>query len=58
MKLYEKYVMGEGSKETIAVARPAKEQAEVELNRAIADKVAYEKQYWVFCNSIGCSANC
>ena len=51
MKLYEKYVMGEGSKEAIAAARPAKEQVEVELNRVIADKVAYE-------NSIECSANC
>ena len=44
MKQYEKYVMGEGSKEAIAAARPAKEQAEAELNRAIADKEAYEKQ--------------
>ena len=51
MKLYEKFVMGEGSKEAIAAARPAKEQVEVELNRVIADKVAYE-------NSIECSANC
>lgn len=49
MKLYEQYVMGEGSKEAIVDARPAKEQAEAELNRAIADKVAYEKQYRVFC---------
>lgn len=48
MKQYEKYVMGEGSKEAIAAARPAKEQAEAELNRAIADKEAYEKQYQVF----------
>lgn len=41
--------MGEDSKEAIAAARPAKEQAEAELNRAIADKETYEKQYRVFC---------
>lgn len=55
MKLYEKYVMGEGSKEAIAAARPAKEQAEVELNRAIANKVAYEEQYRVFCKLLKAS---
>lgn len=55
MKLYEQYVMGEGSKEAIADARPVKEQAEVELNRAIADKEAYEKQYRVFCKLLKAS---
>lgn len=55
MKQYEKYVMGEGSKEAIAAARPAKEQAEAELNRAIADKGAYEKQYQVFCKLLKAS---
>lgn len=55
MKLYEQYVMGEGSKEAIADARPVKEQAEVELNRAIADKVACEKQYRVFCKLLKAS---
>ena len=55
MKQYEKYVMGEGSKEAIAAARPAKEQAEAELNRAIADKEAYEKQYQVFCKLLKAS---
>ena len=55
MKQYEKYVIGEGPKEAIAAARPAKEQAEAELNRAIADKVAYEKQYRVFCKLLKAS---
>lgn len=55
MKQYEKYVMGEGSKEAIAAARPAKEQAEAELNRAIADKETYEKQYRVFCKLLKAS---
>ena len=55
MKLYEQYVMGEGSKEAIADARPVKEQAEVELNRAIADKEASEKQYRVFCKLLKAS---
>ena len=55
MKQYEKYVMGEGSKEAIAAARPAKEQAEAELNRAIADKEVYEKQYRVFCKLLKAS---
>ena len=55
MKLYEQYVMGEGSKEAIADARPVKEQAEVELNRAIADKEACEKQYRVFCKLLKAS---
>ncbi len=55
MKQYEKYVMGEGSKEAIAAVRPAKEQAEAELNRAIADKEAYEKQYQVFCKLLKAS---
>lgn len=55
MKQYEKYVMGEGSKEAIVSARPAKEQAEAELNRAIADKEAYEKQYRVFCKLLKAS---
>jgi chaperonin GroEL (HSP60 family) len=48
-------VDGEGSKEAIAAARPAKEQAEAELNRAIADKEAYEKQYQVFCKLLKAS---
>ena len=47
--------VGEGSKEAIAAARPAKEQAEVELNRAIANKVAYEEQYRVFCKLLKAS---
>ena len=55
MKQYEKYIMGEGPKEAIAAARPAKEQAEAELNRAIADKEAYEKQYQVFCKLLKAS---
>ena len=55
MKLYEQYVMGEGSKEAIVDARPVKEQAEVELNRAIADKEACEKQYRVFCKLLKAS---
>jgi len=55
MKQYEKYVMGEGPKEAVAAARPAKEKAEAELNRAIADKVAYEKQYRVFCKLLKAS---
>lgn len=55
MKQYEKYVMGEGPKEAIAAARPAKEQAEAELNRAIADKEVYEKQYRVFCKLLKAS---
>ena len=33
----------------------AKEQAEAELNRAIADKEAYEKQYRVFCKLLKAS---
>ncbi|MEG0659495.1 MAG: recombinase family protein [Anaerorhabdus sp.] len=49
MKQYENYVMGEGSKETIAVARPVRVQVEAELNTAIADKAVYEKQYRVYC---------
>lgn len=55
IKQYEKYGMGEGPKEAIAAARPAKEQAEAKLNRAIADKVAYEKQYRVFCKLLKAS---
>lgn len=55
IKQYEKYVMGESPKEAIAAARPAKEQAEAKLNRAIADKVAYEKQYRVFCKLLKAS---
>ena len=55
MKQYEKYIMGEGPKEAIAAARPAKEQAEAELNRAIADKEAYEKRYRVFCRLLKAS---
>ena len=47
--------MGEGSKEAIAAQRPAKEQAEAELKRAIADKEAYEKQYRVFCKLLKAS---
>lgn len=49
MKQYEKYVLGEGPKEAIAAARPAREQAEAALNTAIAEKKAYERQYQVFC---------
>lgn len=49
MKQYEKYVMGEGPKEAIAAARPAREQAQAELKAAIAEKAAYEGQYRVFC---------
>lgn len=55
MKQYEKYVMGEGSKEAIVAARPAKEQAEAELNRVVAEKAAYEKQYQVFCKLLKAS---
>lgn len=55
MKLYEQHAMGESSKEAIADARSAKEQAEVELNRVIADKVAYEKQCRVFCKLLKAS---
>ncbi len=49
MKQYEKYVMGEGPKEAIAAARPAREQAQAELKAAIAEKAAYEAQYRVLC---------
>ena len=49
MKQYEKYVMGEGPKEAIAAARPAREQAQAELKAAIAEKTAYEAQYRVLC---------
>ncbi len=49
MKQYEKYVLGEGTKEAIAAARPAREQAEATLNTAIAEKKAHERQYQVFC---------
>lgn len=49
MKQYEQYVMGEGSKEAIAAARPAREQAQAELKVAIAEKATYEEQYRIFC---------
>jgi hypothetical protein len=49
MKQYENYVMGEGTKEAIVAARPAREQAKAELDTAIAAKVAYEKRYRMFC---------
>lgn len=55
MKQYEKYVMGEGPKEAIVAARPAKEQAEAELNRVITEKAVYEKQYQVFCKLLKAS---
>ncbi len=46
---YEKYLMGEGPKEAIAEARPARQQAEAELKATIAEKAAYEEKYRVFC---------
>ena len=49
MKQYEKYVMGEGPKEAIAAARPARERAEAALKAAIAEKKAYEELYRVLC---------
>ena len=49
IKQYEQYVMGEGSKEAIAAARPAREQAQAELKVAIAEKATYEEQYRIFC---------
>ena len=49
MKQYERFVLGEGSSESIAESRPARQQAEAELKAAVADKAAYEERYRVFC---------